>query len=107
MEDIPSQNPLEQLKKNDHVIVQYEVSYFPGQISGFDIINGEIKVLVSAMTISEKNWRWPENGKKDEIYYNEKDVIKKINPQCVIPVNSRGDFKIDDCFLNVKWCNCL
>lgn len=105
LEDVPSENSLEQLKENDHIIVQYEGSYYPGQISGFDIINGDIKVLVSAKTINGKNWRWPENGKKDEIYYDEKDVIKKINPPCVVPVNTRVDFKIDDDTSNEKWCN--
>lgn len=92
----------EQLKKNDYVIVQFEGSYFPGQISGFDVIDGEIKYLVNAMSINGKNWRWPEN--KDEIYYDEKDV-KKIDPLYVVPVTTRGAFKIEDNFLNENWCN--
>lgn len=95
----------EQFKIDDYVIVQYEGSFFPGQISGFDVtIDNEVKVLVNAMTLNGKHWRWPENDRKDEIFYDEKDVVKKIDPQSVIPVTTRGDYKINDDFLNEKWC---
>lgn len=62
------------------------------------MIDGKIQVLVSAMTITGKIWRWPENEKNVEMYNDEKDVIKNTVLQCVIPMNTRRDFKIDDCF---------
>ncbi|KAG8265881.1 hypothetical protein J6590_084017 [Homalodisca vitripennis] len=59
------------------------------------------KIKVNAMSLNGKNWRWP--AKKDEIFYGEEDVIRKIDHSLVLPVNSRGDFTIIDAFLNDKW----
>lgn len=53
------------------------------------------------MCLNGKNWRWPQ--KTDEIFYNECDVIKKIDSSVIVPVNTRGDFKINDDFLTSKW----
>lgn len=103
--DVPGINSsltnIEEFRADDFVVVNYEGSFFPGKINGFQIIDEEVKVLISAMAINGKNWKWPDN--KDEIYYHEKDIVKKLNPSVIVPVNTRGDFKINDSFLNEKW----
>ncbi|KAG8250834.1 hypothetical protein J6590_093786 [Homalodisca vitripennis] len=94
---------VQEFRIDDYVIVHYEGSYFPGTITGFkDSEPGSnIKIKVNAMPLNGKNWRWP--AQKDEIFYGEEDVIRKIDHSLVLPVNSRGDFKIIDAFLNDKW----
>ncbi|KAG8247154.1 hypothetical protein J6590_066857 [Homalodisca vitripennis] len=56
------------------------------------------------MSKNGKYWRWPEEdtGRKDEIFYLEQDLIKKIDPSAVLPVTTRGDYRIEDEFLNTS-----
>lgn len=99
-ETLVSETSKEEFRINDYVVVNYEGSFFPGVITGFQQ-EDSIKVIVSAMSLNGKYWRWP--TVKDEIWYEESDVIKKIQLSHVTPVNARGDFKVDDAFLNEKW----
>ncbi|KAL3286138.1 hypothetical protein HHI36_000650 [Cryptolaemus montrouzieri] len=73
----------------DYVIVCYDESYFPGQVAS--IVGGDS--LVNAMTPSCKTgWRWPDC--KDEIWYDNVDVVKIINtPKAV---NARGVFDVEE-----------
>lgn len=84
----------------DHVIIHYEGEFFPGCVTQV-IVTDSISYRVNAMQRSGNFWKWPDH--KDEIIYDSMDVLKKINPENVIPVTSRGVFKITDDFLNQKW----
>lgn len=84
----------------DHVVIHYEGEFFPGCVTQV-IVTDSISYRVSAMQRSGNFWKWPDH--KDEIIYDSMDVLKKIKPENVIPVTSRGVFKITDDFLTQKW----
>ncbi|KAL3283121.1 hypothetical protein HHI36_006277 [Cryptolaemus montrouzieri] len=76
-------------KIGDYVIVCYDESYFPGQVAL--IVGGDY--LVNAMTLSgETGWRWPDC--KDEIWYDNVDVVKIINTSK--SVNARRVFAVEE-----------
>lgn len=83
----------ENFEINDFVIVSYEAQLFPGKIKLIiKKLNKENKFFVSAMCRIGNNWKWPE--KEDCLWYDRKDVIKKISsPQ---PINRRGAFKVPE-----------
>lgn len=92
----------EKYRVNDYVVVHYEEKFFPGKVTeskNKDIDNFIYKV--NAFERFGQKWRWP--LRKDEIFYEEKDVIKVIKETDVIPHNNRGMFKIIDSFLLEKW----
>ncbi|KAJ8870062.1 hypothetical protein PR048_029073 [Dryococelus australis] len=94
------QNSGKKIVLGDYVVVQYKGSFYPGCVTNLTE-SSPSKVRVSAMPLNGRHWSWPQP--KDDVYYNVTDVIKKINSSAVVPVNTRGDFKIDYSFLKLKW----
>lgn len=76
-------------KIGDYVLVLYDGKYFPGEVAAIK----KKEYFVSAMAKSgRKDWRWPDV--KDQIWYNEKDVVEIISPPK--NVNSRGVFSVKE-----------
>lgn len=91
---------IEYLKRYLHKNVKlqnYIQLYLIILITCTNMIVGEVTMIneneyrISTMEKTGSYWRWPEN--KDEIWYEEKDIIKTIYPPIV--VGSRGQFSFD------------
>lgn len=90
-EDLPNKKKLTKtdININDYVIVNYLDDYYPGRI--VEIEND--KYLISTMTRSGLNkWKWP--SLKDEIFYDFKEILQKI--EAPWEINKRGFFEIKD-----------
>lgn len=84
------------------MVVHYKSQYFPGIVT--EIVKNENDTLMYKINAFERftqKWRWP--VRKDEIFYEEKDVIKVIEGAGLIPCNKRRIFKILDSLLLEKW----
>ncbi|CAH1986686.1 unnamed protein product [Acanthoscelides obtectus] len=56
-----------------YVVVQFEQSYFPGQISNVS----RVRATVNVMERAGKQWKWP--LKTDEIFYRNDEIVMGIN----------------------------
>ncbi|CAH0546860.1 unnamed protein product [Brassicogethes aeneus] len=88
-------------QKKDYVIVLYDRQFFPGVVTDIQDECGNFLYKVNALERFGKKWKWP--AKRDEIFYQEKDVIKRINDSDIIPYSNRDLFIINDSFLAKKW----
>jgi hypothetical protein len=78
------------LQVGDFVKVQYDSEFYPAEITA---INEDLGLLqCNCMAASKIGWRWPE--KRDELWYQVTDVIKKLGQP--IPVTSRGVYVFAD-----------
>ncbi|CAH1966869.1 unnamed protein product [Acanthoscelides obtectus] len=71
-------SPLKKIKKVDkstgkYAVVQFEQSYFPGQITNVSRVGATVNVMESA----GKQSKWP--LKKDEIFYRNDEIVMGIN----------------------------
>lgn len=84
-----SSEEIEELFKEDWVIVDYEGSNFPGIVK-------EVKIGGVEVSVMKKNngvgWKWP--SRVDQILYTYCDVVQKLPAEAVQPFNSRGIFTI-------------
>lgn len=76
------------IKIGDFVIVSYFNDFYPAQITNK---NSE-KVLANAMAKAGGWWKWP--NVKDEIWYDNHEVVKKIKPP--VEINKRGFFAVKE-----------
>lgn len=60
------------------------------------MIEEDVKTLISVMSINRKNWKWP--GNKNEIYYNENYIVKKLDQLIIVAVSTKDDYKFNDIF---------
>lgn len=93
---VPVTNVLEDILPNDYVIVRYDDSIYPGQVMKCQGAN----FLIRCMERSGPNWKWPKIV--DEIWYDQSDVFKKIDPTGFVPVSNRGHFQIEDELLRAR-----
>lgn len=80
---------------DDFVIVSYEGSLFPGIVTGFEISGPTTSYRVSCMVKKGRHWMWPE--KPDEVWYQQFDLIKKVENYRAI--NKRGMYEVKDSIL--------
>lgn len=73
---------------SDFVVVNYEGTTFPGEITEVNAVEKEVKV--SCMERAGKGfWKWPKV--KDETFYVS-DIIERLDRNCVKQVSKRGIF---------------
>ena len=77
--------PNSSVKVGDWYMVEYDGKCYPGEVQ--KKLNGEY--LISTMEQAGNNWKWP--SRPDEVFYTEKQLIRKLNVPTV--VNSRGHCK--------------
>ena len=73
------------------VMVDYEGSKFPGQVTSLEKDGAVVSVLAKSKA---EGWRWPKS--KDELLYFWRDIIQIIPAENVKPINSRGFYRILD-----------
>ena len=71
------------------VIVEYEGSYFPGEV--LDVKKNHFIVTVMRKS-SPKTWKWPDNEDKDK--YDISQIIEIIKPPAAF--NNRGQFVVPE-----------
>ena len=85
-------SPTPSLKKSilvsDYIIVCYDSEFYPAEVTA--IVDKKYKC--NCMMSSKSGWKWPE--KRDKIWYDVADVIKKIGQ--LMPVTSCGTYKFAD-----------
>ena len=78
------------LNLGDWVVVLYDQTHYPGQITSF--VDQEPRIQVKVMhqsgSGSRKFWKWPE-GKSDEVFYFTENVVHKIG--LPIPTTQRAN----------------
>ena len=79
---------LQKIIVGDYVKVRYESEFYPAEVTA--IVDKKYKC--NCMMALKSGWKWP--AKRDEIWYDAADVIKKIGQP--IPVSSRGAYKFAD-----------
>lgn len=75
---------VDEIEIGDFVIVSYFEDYYPAQVTN----KNTEKVLANAMAKAGRWWKWP--NIKDEIWYDNHEVVKKITPP--MEINKRGFF---------------
>lgn len=72
-------------KRGDWVKVEYDGELYPGEV----ISTFGDNTQVNAMAKIGRNWKWPEAGKSDILWYSQDKVKGKISP--VLPVGGTRD----------------
>lgn len=88
--------PTYEYNVEDFVIISYQGAQYPGKVITVerqDQVNTTL-YEISCMTRKGKTWVWPE--KIDAIWYQEEDIIKKLDESCVKLVNKRGMMRVND-----------
>ena len=74
----------------DWVVVTYDGKLYPGRVTTVsEIGNKRVSVMNPAYP---SGWKWPDE--RDEIYYEDENIKKKIQPP--IPVNSRNKWTFNE-----------
>uniref|UniRef100_A0A6P7H797 Uncharacterized protein LOC114345186 n=1 Tax=Diabrotica virgifera virgifera TaxID=50390 RepID=A0A6P7H797_DIAVI len=77
------------LKTNQHVIVKYMDTHYPGIVLKHDEFGADIRTMVSA---GINSWKWP--VKEDVLYYFIEDIVCNIKEPEV--KNNRGHFSVPE-----------
>jgi len=82
---------VEKYAKNSYVVVQYNSTYFPGEILTYDSEDDEyeIKTMCSTHYAGQQVWKWP--VKDDVLYYKRHQILKSIENPKPLTSNSRSN----------------
>ena len=75
----------------EYVIIKYDNSYYPGEITNVSSIN-KVATIRTMEKSGPKFWKWP--NKEDILDYSFQDIVRTITPPCV--VSNRGTYSVSD-----------